>query len=106
MSPFEAEFDKKPDQPMCKRWGSAHYYHVPSQLQRKGVIENGIKYYFMGISKTQPYGWEIWDPKLNDIIVLSTVQFIENVGSKATSEKQVRRNYEKLTSIMRTTRSS
>ena len=87
MSPFEAEFGKKPDLSMCRRWGCVCYYHVPSQLQRKGVIENGIKGYFMGVSKSQPYGWEIWDPKLNDIVVSSNVKFIENVGDKFTSEK-------------------
>ena len=87
MSPYEAEFGKKPDLSMCRRWGCSCYYHVPSQLQRKGVIENGIKGYFMGVSKTQPYGWEIWDPKLNDIIVSSNVKFIESVGERVTSEK-------------------
>jgi hypothetical protein len=88
MSPLEAEHDKKPDLSMCRRWGCVCYYHVPTQLQRKGIIENGIKGYFVGISEEQPYGWKIWDPKLNDTIVSSNVKFIESVGDKViTSEK-------------------
>ena len=42
----------------------------------------------MGISETQPYGWEILDPKLNDFIVSSNVKFVEKLGDKKiTSEK-------------------
>ena len=53
----------------------------------KRRYRKGNQGYFKGVSKSQPYGWEIWDPKLNDIIVSSNVKFIENVGDKVTAEK-------------------
>jgi hypothetical protein len=79
MSPFEYEFGYPPDLQMARRWGCTCYYHVPSQLRRKGDIENGIKSYFMGISEKQPYGWVVWDPKLNDFITSSNVYFVESI---------------------------
>ena len=85
MSPFEFEFDKEPDLSMARRWGCTAYYTVPHQQRRKGNIETGIKGYFMGLSDKQPYSWLIWDPKLNDIIASSNVNFIESVGDELLS---------------------
>lgn len=80
MSPHEYEFNEKPDLSRIRRWGCPVYYHVPSQLMRKGKIENGKRGYFMGFSKEQPYGWVCWDPKLNDFITSSNVVFVESIG--------------------------
>jgi hypothetical protein len=33
----------------------------------------------MGISEKQPYGWVVWDPKLNDFITSSNVYFVESI---------------------------
>jgi hypothetical protein len=83
MSPYEYEFNILPDLSMARRWGCICYYHIPEALRRKGMIENGVKGYFIGISEKQPYGWLVWDPKLNETVTSSNVNFIESLGEVA-----------------------
>ena len=89
MSPHEYEYGSLPDFSKLRRWGCMAYYHVPTQLRRKGDIENGKKAYFMCLSVRQPHGWVLWDPKLNDFIVSSNVHFIETVGSDLLNSQSI-----------------
>ena len=99
MSPHEYEYPQLiPDLAKAKRWGCKAYVHIPEERRTKGSIENAQSGYFVGFDDNQPYGYNIYIPKLNNIINSSNVTFIETIPETVV-EKARRRSGGHLTEL-------